>query len=83
LQLGEADLTLARAQRRDIELRIARSEIRTPVAGIVSRRTARVGAVATAVGDPLFRIISEGAVELEGDISETTLAKLKPGQKAA
>lgn len=83
LQLGEADLTLARAQRRDIELRIARSEIRTPVAGIVSRRTARVGAVATAVGDPLFRIISEGAVELEGDISETTLAKLRPGQKAA
>lgn len=82
LQLGEADLTLARAQRRDIELRIARSEIRTPVAGVVSRRTARVGAVATAVGDPLFRIISEGAVELEGDISETTLAKLKPGQKA-
>ncbi|MBN8940332.1 MAG: efflux RND transporter periplasmic adaptor subunit [Rhizobiales bacterium] len=83
LQLGEADLTLARAQRRDIELRIARTEIRTPVAGIVSRRTARVGAVAAAVGDPLFRIISEGAVELEGDISETTLAKLKPGQKAA
>ncbi|MCZ0734997.1 efflux RND transporter periplasmic adaptor subunit [Phreatobacter sp. AB_2022a] len=83
LQLGEADLTLARAQRRDIELRIARSEIRTPVAGIVSRRTARQGMVATAAGEPLFRVMSGGLIELEGDVPETTLAKLRPEQGAA
>ena len=83
LQLGEADLTLARAQRRDIELRIARSEIRTPVAGIVSRRTARQGMVATAAGEPLFRVMSGGLIELEGDVPETTLARLRPEQSAA
>lgn len=83
LHLCEADLTLARAQRRDIELRIARSEIRTPVAGIVSRRTARQGMVATASAEPLFRIMSGGLVELEGEVPETTLAKLKPDQSAA
>jgi HlyD family secretion protein len=82
LRLGEADQTLAKAQRADIELRIARSEIRSPVAGTISRRTARQGAVASAVGEPLFRIISESAIELEAEVSEATLARLRPGQSA-
>jgi HlyD family secretion protein len=82
LALAEADLTLARAQRRDIELRISRTEIRARVGGTVSRRTARLGAVAMAAGEPMFRIIGDSAVELEADVPETTLARLRPGQTA-
>ncbi len=41
-----ADLVLARAQRRDIELRISRTEIKAKVGGTISRRTARLGALA-------------------------------------
>jgi HlyD family secretion protein len=83
LNLAEADKALADAQRKDLELRLARSEIRAPVAGIISRRTARQGAIAAAAGDALFRIIKNGIVEVEADVAETVLARLKPQQKAA
>lgn len=83
LALAEADLALARAQRRDIELRIARTDIRAKVGGTISRRNARLGALAAAAGEPLFRIIAESEVELEADVPEATLARMQPGQPAA
>jgi RND family efflux transporter MFP subunit len=49
---------------------------------VVSRRIARLGAVVGMAGDPLFRIIQDGAVELEGDVPEPDLARLRPGQPA-
>jgi HlyD family secretion protein len=82
LALAEADLALARAQRRDIALRISRTEIKARVGGTVSRRTARLGALAAAAGEPLFRIIAESQVELEADVPETTLARMRPDQPA-
>ncbi|MEI8144839.1 MAG: efflux RND transporter periplasmic adaptor subunit [Alphaproteobacteria bacterium] len=83
LGLAQADLVLAQAQRRDIELRLSRTEIKTRVGGIVSRRAARLGAVASAAAtDAMFRIIADGAVELEADVAESTLAKLRIGQPA-
>jgi len=83
LALAEADLALARAQRSDIELRISRTDIRARVGGTISRRSARLGAVAAAAGDPLFRIIAESEVELEADVPEATLARMRPGQPAS
>jgi HlyD family secretion protein len=77
LALAEADLAAARAQAREIALRRARTEIRAPEAGIVSRRTARVGATASAVGEPLFRLIARGEIELEGEVPEFALPRLK------
>lgn len=82
LRVAEADRALADAQRRELEVRLARAEIRAPVAGVVSRRTARLGAVVGGAGEPLFRIIAAGLVELEADVPETSLAKLRPGQPA-
>lgn len=82
LRAAEADRALAEAQRRELLVRLARTELRAPVAGVVSRRTARLGAVVTGAGDPLFRIIQDNAVELEADVPETFLAKLRPGQSA-
>lgn len=82
LLAAEADRALAEAQRRELQVRLARTELRAPVAGIVSRRTARLGAVVAGAGDALFRIIENGAIELEADVPETSLAKLRPGQHA-
>ena len=82
LRIAEADRFLAQAQRQELLVRLARSDLRTPVAGIVSRRTARLGAVVTGAGDPLFRIIRDGAVELEADVPELQLARLRPAQPA-
>ncbi len=82
LHAAEADRALALAQRDELAVRIARTEVRAPVAGRISRRTARVGAVVGAAGDPLFRIVQDGAVELEAQVPEIFLTRLHPGQKA-
>lgn len=82
LRLSEADKVLAEAQRRELLVRQRRTEIRAPAAGVVSRRTAKVGALAAMSGDPLFRIVRDGVVELEADVPEVTLARLATGQDA-
>ena len=71
LAMAEADIRLAQAQRRELDLKLARTEVRAPVDGVVSRRSARVGAAASMSGEPLFRLIAHGLIELEGDVTET------------
>lgn len=85
LAIASADLSLAQAQGKDIAVRLARTEIKAPRAGIVSRRTARLGATASMLPqtEPLFRIIADGAVELEAQVAEVELPGLKLGQKVA
>lgn len=82
LRAAEADAALARAQRQELQVRLDRTTIRAPTAGMVSRRTARLGAVVGMGGDPLFRLIADGAVELEAAVPETRLVQLHPGQPA-
>jgi HlyD family secretion protein len=84
LAIANADLALAKAQGRDIEVKLARTEIKAPKAGIVSRRSAKLGGtVAMAATEPLFRIIEDGAIELEADVAEVELPGLKLGQAVA
>ena len=84
LAMAQADLALSQAQGRDIEVRLARTEIKAPKAGIVSRRNAKLGAMATmAAAEPLFKIIADGAIELEADVAEVELPNLKTGQAVA
>jgi HlyD family secretion protein len=82
LRLAEADKALAEAQRNEWMIRLGRAEIKAPTDGIISRRTARIGSVAASAGDPLFRIIRDGAIELEADVAEMTLARITPGLSA-
>ncbi len=83
LAVAEADKRSREAERRELMVRIGRTEVRAPVAGIVSRRTARLGALAMGSADPLFRIITDGAIDLEADVPEDSLAKLAVGMAAA
>jgi HlyD family secretion protein len=82
LGIAEADRAAAEAQRQEVEVRLARTEIKAPAAGIVSRKMARVGATASGAADPLFRIIRDGEIELEGDMTETQLPRIKEGAPA-
>ncbi|MGL5139503.1 MAG: efflux RND transporter periplasmic adaptor subunit, partial [Beijerinckiaceae bacterium] len=83
LRLSEADRLVAEAQRADWMIKIGRTEIRAPYAGVISRRTARLGAIAAAAsGEPLFRLIRDGAIELEADVAEHVMARIRPGQTA-
>ncbi|HEX2134359.1 MAG TPA: efflux RND transporter periplasmic adaptor subunit [Microvirga sp.] len=83
LMMAEAEKRSAEAARREIEVRLARTEIKAPHGGIVTRRNARIGATATAAGDPLFRIVADGEIELEGEVTETQLLRILEGAAAA
>ncbi len=84
LAIATADMALARAQGRDIEVKLGRTEIKAPQGGIVSRRSAKLGATAAmSAAEPLFRIVADGAVELEAEVAEVELPGLKLGQPVA
>ncbi|MGO9173154.1 MAG: efflux RND transporter periplasmic adaptor subunit [Rhodomicrobium sp.] len=82
LKLAEADLLLIRAQRQELEVKLGRTEIRSPAAGIVSRRTARLGSISSSSADALFRIVKDGEIELDAEVPEFYMTKLKAGQRA-
>ena len=84
LKLAEAERAQIDAQRRDLSWKLSRTDVRAPVAGIVSRRSARVGGLASgsAAALSMFHIIAEGQIELEGEVPEADLNRLKAGQQA-
>jgi RND family efflux transporter MFP subunit len=82
LSVAEADRKSRDAERQELLVRIDRTEVKAPVSGVVSRRSARLGADAMTTGEPLFRIIEDGAVDLEADVPEQSLARLAVGMPA-
>ena len=82
LKVAEAERAQVVAQRRELDWRRSNTEVKAPAEGIVSRRTARVGALASAAGEALFRIVADGAVELEAEVPESEIARLAEGQRA-
>lgn len=82
ISVGEAEVKVVESQIADVDLKLARTGVKTPVAGIISARNAKVGAIASGAGDPLFTVIRDGALELVADVSEANIRKIQPGQKA-
>lgn len=77
---NNADIKVIDAQIDDVDLKLARTDVKTSVAGIISVRNAKIGAIAAGAGNPLFTVIRDNAIELNADVSEGDLLKLKPGQ---
>ena len=82
LKAAEAEKGQVEAQRRELAWRRSNTEVKAPENGIISRRTARIGATASAAGEPMFRIIENGEVELDAEVVETELQRVRTGQKA-
>jgi RND family efflux transporter MFP subunit len=82
LNIAQAEKRSSEAQRQEIQVRLGRTDIKAPQAGILSRKTARIGATASAAADPLFRIIAKGEIELEGEVTETQLVRIREGATA-
>ena len=82
LAVAEADRKARDADRQEMMVRINRTEVRAPVSGLISRRYAKLGAVASLAGDPLFRIVEDGAIDLVADAPEQWLPRLQPGMSA-
>jgi HlyD family secretion protein len=58
------------------------ASVQAPAAGIISSKTAAVGAPASARGEPLFRIATGGEMELLAETPTKTIARLKTDQLA-
>jgi HlyD family secretion protein len=82
LTLAEAEKAQLEAQRQELTIKLEQTEIKAPADGLISRRAARLGAQASSAGDPLFRIIAKGEIELDGEVAEAHLPKLAQGMPA-
>src|SRR6202022_2826252 len=80
LRIAKAEHALAEAQRSEIDLKIARTELKAPAAGTISHRAARLGAVASMAGQPLFRLVRNSEIEFDAEVPETVLPQIVPGQ---
>lgn len=79
----EASVKVAAAQLAEYEARLNRTRVVAPVDGTVLQRKAEVGQIASSGSDTLFRVASNGEVEMRGQIAEQDLAVLKVGQPAS
>jgi RND family efflux transporter MFP subunit len=82
LRLAEAEKQQVEAQRRELNWKRANTSVTAPADGLISRRTARIGGMASGVAEPMFRIVARGEVELDAEVIETELAKMSASQKA-
>lgn len=80
--VAEADLKVVDSQIADTDLKLARTDVKSPVDGTISLKNAKVGAIARAASDPMFTIIRDSAVELFAEVPESEIGKVKAGQKA-
>ncbi|MCA1494277.1 efflux RND transporter periplasmic adaptor subunit [Sinorhizobium alkalisoli] len=80
--VAAADIKVVQAQIDDVNLRLARTEVKAPVSGVISAKNAKIGAIASGTGAPLFAIIRDGAIEMKADVTEADILKLAIGQAA-
>lgn len=82
LAAAEAQVGLVAAQKKQIEVQIAKAEVKAPADGVILARNAQLGAVVSGAAGPLFRIAKDGAYEVVANVSETAILKLSKDMKA-
>lgn len=80
-QTAQARVEAARAAVSTQRLRLRYTRVLAPDDGIISTRTATVGAVVPA-GAELFRMIRQGRLEWRAEVTATELGSLRPGAAA-
>ena len=87
LKSAEASRAEVEAQRKELSWRRSNTDVRAPADGLISRRGARIGSIATAAsasaGEPMFRIVQDGEIELDAEVTETQIPKLRIDQVVA
>lgn len=78
---AQARLEAQRAAAKTQQLRLAQTQVLAPDNGVISARSATVGAVLPA-GQELFRLIRGGRLEWRAEVAAADLAQLKPGLPA-
>ena len=80
LAVALADKALVEAQRRELDLRYAKTTVRAPTDGVVLTRSVRIGATVSGSTIPLFTIARSGAIELSAEIPESAMGRISIGQ---
>jgi HlyD family secretion protein len=77
---AQARLEAVKAAQQVQQLRLAQAQVLAPDSGLISARSATVGAVVPA-GTELFRLIRQGRLEWRGEVAATELAQIQRGQQ--
>lgn len=80
-RVARARLEATQAAERAQRLRLAQTQVLASDDGVISARTATVGAVLPP-GQELFRLIRRGRLEWRAEVAASDLATVKPGQVA-
>jgi HlyD family secretion protein len=78
---AQARLQALRAASKVQQLRLAQTQVLAPDNGVISARSATVGAVVPA-GMELFRLIRQGRLEWRAEVAASELSQIKPGMVA-
>jgi RND family efflux transporter MFP subunit len=76
---AQARLEAVKAAQQVQQLRLEQAQVLAPDSGVISARSATVGAVVPA-GSELFRLIRQGRLEWRGEVAATELAQIRRGQ---
>ncbi|WP_299360236.1 efflux RND transporter periplasmic adaptor subunit [uncultured Paracoccus sp.] len=82
LTVARAGLAQADAALMIARLNLERTTIRAPVAALVTERNVQLGALSGGATTPMFRLIANGEIEMEGEVLETALAGLQVSDPA-
>jgi RND family efflux transporter MFP subunit len=75
---ANARMAAARATLAQQQLRLKYTQVTAPDSGVISARSATVGAV-VGVGTELFRLIRQGRLEWRAEVTASELTRIKPG----
>jgi RND family efflux transporter MFP subunit len=75
---AQARLDALRASAKVQQLRLAQTQVLAPDAGVISSRSATVGAVVPA-GQELFRLIRQSRLEWRAEVAASDLGQIQPG----
>jgi RND family efflux transporter MFP subunit len=78
---AQARVAAAKATLAQQQLRLKYTRVVAPDSGVISARSATVGAV-VGVGTELFKMIRQGRLEWRAEVTAADLARIKPGTKA-
>lgn len=78
--MSRANVAASQATVRQLEAQIAQTIIRSPVDGLIMKRDAHLGDIAS-TSKSMFSIVRDNRLELRAQVSEEELAKLSPGME--
>jgi len=78
----EAQVEQSQAQVENLKIQIAKTVLSSPIDGVISKQDAKKGEIVSA-STPVVSLISESQFEIEADVPEADIAKIKTGDGAS